>query len=79
METCERFHGSSVNRRLLESAIEYMRQLPNKESHLSFLNSHLRRHGFDSDLAKEGIEQMLRYDYLYSMREDYVKLVPKYE
>jgi phosphatidylserine/phosphatidylglycerophosphate/cardiolipin synthase-like enzyme len=73
------FNGSSINRMLLEFAIEYLRRLPNKESHLAILNSHLRKHGFDFDLAKEGIEQMLRYGYLYSPREDYVKLVPKYE
>lgn len=73
------FHGSSINRVLLEFAIEYLRRLPNNESHLSILNSHLRKHGFDFDLAKEGIEQMLRYGYLYSPREDYVKLVQKYE
>lgn len=73
------FHGSSVNRSLVESAIGYLKRLPNKDSHVAVLNLHLRQHGFDFQSAKEGIEQMLRYGYLYSPRDDYVKLVPKYE
>jgi phosphatidylserine/phosphatidylglycerophosphate/cardiolipin synthase-like enzyme len=73
------FHGSSVNRTLVESAIKYLKEMPDKDSHVAILNLHLRKHGFDFNSAKEGIEQMLRYGYLYSPREDYVRLVPKYE
>lgn len=73
------FHGSTLNRTLVESAIGYLKQMPNKDSHVAFLNLHLRGRGFDFHSAKAGIEQMLRYGYLYSPREDYVRLVPKYE
>ena len=73
------FHGSSMNRTLVEFVIRYLRQLPDGDSHVAILNLHLRQHGFDFHSAKEGIEQMLRYGYLYSPREDHVKLVPKFE
>jgi hypothetical protein len=74
------FHfPEAKNLPLLSARALYLRRLPNNESHLAILNSHLRKHGFDFDLAKEGIEQMLRNGYLYSPREDYVKLVQKYE
>jgi hypothetical protein len=73
------FHGSTVDRTLVEFVMRYLKQLPDKESHVAILNMHLRKHGFDFNLAKEGIEQMLRQGYLYNPHEDYVKLIPKYE
>jgi hypothetical protein len=73
------FHGSSINEALVETARIYLREQPNKEARKDHLNWHLRNHGFHFDMAKNGIDEMVRYGILYSPRIDYVRLIPRYE
>lgn len=73
------FHGASVDRRLVEITVKYFRKRANKEVRIPFLISEFQRHGLHFSMAKEGFQELLKRGIVYRPREDFVKLVPKYE
>lgn len=78
-ELVKKFHGTSANRKLVEIALRYFRKTANREIRISSLISELQRHDISFRKAKEGFQQMLNNGVLYSPREGFVRLVPKYE
>jgi len=78
-ELIRNFHGTSGNRRLVEVTLRSFRKTANREMRIPSLISELRRHGVSFRKAKEGFQQMLNHGVLYSPREGFVRLVPKYE
>lgn len=78
-ELVKNFHGASGNRRLVEATLRSFRKIANREMRIPSLISELQRHGVPFRKAKEGFQQMLNHGVLYSPREGFVRLVPKYE
>jgi len=72
------FHGKSIDRVTIEIARRYFREEPNSEVRVDIFVSYLQRHGFSFIRAKEGLQEMLKHGVLYSPRDGYIKLVPKY-
>lgn len=64
---------------LLEITVRYLRKRVGRETPTFCLDSEFRRYGLSSGEAKEGIRQMMNHGVLYSPREIFVRLVPRYE
>jgi len=73
------FHGPSADRRLVEVTVSYLGERAHTETRIPLLVSELQRHGYYFNRAKEGVQEMLKHGVLYSPREGFVKLVPKFE
>jgi phosphatidylserine/phosphatidylglycerophosphate/cardiolipin synthase-like enzyme len=73
------FHGSSVDRRLVEITLAYMRRIRDREVKIPLLISEYRRQGYSFDRAKEGFLEMEKSGFIYTTSDGFAILNPKYE
>lgn len=73
------YHGSSVDRRLVEITLDYMRRNRYREAKISLLISEYRRQGYGFDRAKEGFQEMEKQGLIYTTSDGFVRLNPKYK
>lgn len=72
-------HGSSVDRRLVEITLSYLRRNRYREVRIPVLISEYRRQGYGFNRAKEGFLDMEKNGFVYTTTDGFVKLNPKYE
>ena len=73
------FHGSSVDRKLVEITLIYLRRNRHRETKIPLLISEYRRKGFSFSRAKAGFQEMERNGFIYTTTDGFVKLNPKYD
>lgn len=69
------YHGSSIERRLVDITTRYLKNQPNREARLPLLIKVYEKHGFSHSQAIEGYQKMLSEGIVYSPREGIVRLV----
>lgn len=73
------YHGSSVDRRLVEMTLRYMRRNRYREVKIPLLISEFRRQGYSFHRAKEDFQEMEKNGFIYTTADGFAELNPKYE
>lgn len=73
------YHGSSVDKRLVEITMTYLQRNRYREIKIPFLIQEYRRQGYSYGRAKEGFLIMEKNGFVYTTSDGFVRLNPKYE
>jgi len=73
------YHGSSVDKKLVEITMAYLQRNRYREAKIPFLIQEYRRQGYSFGRAKEGFQLMEKNGFVYTTSDGFVKLNPKYE
>ena len=73
------YHGLSVDRKLVEITLTYLRRNRYGEVKIPLLISEYRRQGYGFSRAKEGFQEMERNGLIYTTSDGFVRVNPKYE
>jgi len=73
------YHGSSVDKRLVEITITYLQRNRYREVKIPYLIQEYRRQGYSYGRAKEGFLNMEKNGFIYTTTDGFVRLNPKYE
>ena len=73
------YHGSSVDKRLVEITMAYLQRNRYREIKIPFLIQEFRRQGYSYGRAKEGFQIMEKNGFVYTTSDGFVRLNPKYE
>jgi HKD family nuclease len=73
------YHGSSVDRKLVEMTLTYLRRNRYREVRIPVLISEYIRQGYGFNRAKEGFQAMEKNGFIYTTTDGFAKLNPKYE
>jgi len=73
------YHGSSVDKRLVEITLNYLRRNRFGEVRIPVLISEYKRQGYSFYRAKEGFQEMEKNGFIYTTTDGFAKLNPKYE
>jgi phosphatidylserine/phosphatidylglycerophosphate/cardiolipin synthase-like enzyme len=73
------YHGSSVDKRLVEITMTYLQRNQYREVRIPYLIQEYRRQGYSYGRAKEGFLNMEKNGFVYKTSDGFVRLNPKYE
>jgi len=73
------YNGSSVDRRLVEITLRYMRRNRYREARIPLLIKEYEKQGYSYGRAKEGFQEMEKSGFIYTTTDGFVRLNPKYE